>query len=424
MPAHRRGQGLALVGPPAIRFPFVAPMTRNPHVRPTLLHRFIDGEASGGIVLMGAAALALIVANSPLAAIYFAALKTYVGPLSVSHWINDALMAVFFLLVGLEIKREVVDGQLSTWSRRVLPGLCAAGGMAVPALIFASLNWNNGEVIRGWAIPTATDIAFALGVLSLFGNRVPASMKVFLTALAIIDDLGAVLIIAVFYTGNLDLAALGGAAAVLMALLALNRLGVRALLPYLALGVVLWLLVLLSGVHATVAGVALALTIPLTRAPGGGHERGVESPLHRLKHVLARFVPFVIIPVFGFANAGVSLAGFDVSALIDPLTLGVAGGLVVGKVVGVWGTALAAVKLGWADAPVGAAPLHVLGVALLCGIGFTMSLFIGLLAFPDNAALQDGVKIGILLGSLVAAALGALVLMLSPKPGGAKARAF
>ena len=399
-------------------------MTRNPHVRPTLLRRFIDGEASGGIVLMGAAALALIVANSPLAAIYFAALKTYVGPLSVSHWINDALMAVFFLLVGLEIKREVVDGQLSTWSRRVLPGLCAAGGMAVPALIFASLNWNNGEVIRGWAIPTATDIAFALGVLSLFGNRVPASMKVFLTALAIIDDLGAVLIIAVFYTGNLDLAALGGAAAVLMALLALNRLGVRALLPYLALGVVLWLLVLLSGVHATVAGVALALTIPLTRAPGGGHERGVESPLHRLKHVLARFVPFVIIPVFGFANAGVSLAGFDVSALIDPLTLGVAGGLVVGKVVGVWGTALAAVKLGWAAAPVGAAPLHVLGVALLCGIGFTMSLFIGLLAFPDNAALQDGVKIGILLGSLVAAALGALVLMLSPKPGGAEARAF
>ncbi len=424
MPAHRRGQGLALVGPPAICFPFVAPMTRNPHVRPTLLHRFIDGEASGGIVLMGAAALALIVANSPLAAIYFAALKTYVGPLSVSHWINDALMAVFFLLVGLEIKREVVDGQLSTWSRRVLPGLCAAGGMAVPALIFASLNWNNGEVIRGWAIPTATDIAFALGVLSLFGNRVPASMKVFLTALAIIDDLGAVLIIAVFYTGNLDLAALGGAAAVLMALLALNRLGVRALLPYLALGVVLWLLVLLSGVHATVAGVALALTIPLTRAPGGGHERGVDSPLHRLEHVLARFVPFVIIPVFGFANAGVSLAGFDVSALIDPLTLGVAGGLVVGKVVGVWGTALAAVKLGWAAAPVGAAPLHVLGVALLCGIGFTMSLFIGLLAFPDNAALQDGVKIGILLGSLVAAALGALVLMLSPKPGGAEARAF
>jgi NhaA family Na+:H+ antiporter len=399
-------------------------MNRNPHVRPTLLRRFIDNEASGGIVLMVAAALALIVANSALAPTYFAALKAYVGPLSVSHWINDALMAVFFLLVGLEIKREVVDGQLSTWSRRVLPGLCAAGGMAVPALIFASLNWNNGEVIRGWAIPTATDIAFALGVLSLFGNRVPASMKVFLTALAIIDDLGAVLIIAVFYTGNLNLAALGGAAAVLVALLALNRLGVKALWPYLGLGAVLWLLVLLSGVHATVAGVALALTIPLKRAVGGGHERGVESPLHQLEHALARFVPFVIIPIFGFANAGVSLAGFDAGALVDPLTLGVAAGLVVGKVIGVYGTALATVKLGWAAAPVGAAPLHVLGVALLCGIGFTMSLFIGLLAFPDNPALQDDVKIGILLGSLVSAALGALVLMLSPKPGGAEARAF
>ena len=399
-------------------------MTRNSHLRPTLLRRFIDNEASGGIVLMVAAALALIVANTALAPSYFAALKAYVGPLSVSHWINDALMAVFFLLVGLEIKREIVDGQLSTWSRRVLPGLCAAGGMAVPALIFAGFNWNNGEVIRGWAIPTATDIAFALGVLSLFGNRVPASMKVFLTALAIIDDLGAVLIIAVFYTGNLNVAALGGAAAVLVALLTLNRMKVRALWPYLMLGAVLWLQVLLSGVHATVAGVALAFTIPLTRATGGGHERGVDSPLHRLEHALAKVVPFVIIPIFGFANAGVSLAGFDARALIDPLTLGVAGGLVVGKVIGVYGTARATVKLGWAAAPVGAAPSHVLGVALLCGIGFTMSLFIGLLAFPDNAVLQDGVKIGILLGSFVSAVLGAVVLMLSPKPGGAEARAF
>jgi NhaA family Na+:H+ antiporter len=399
-------------------------MTRPSSVRPTLLRRFIDNEASGGIVLMVAAALALIVANSALAPAYFAALKAYAGPLSVSHWINDGLMAVFFLLVGLEIKREIVDGQLSTWSRRVLPGLCAAGGMAVPALIFAGFNWNNGEVIRGWAIPTATDIAFALGVLSLFGNRVPASMKVFLTALAIIDDLGAVLIIAVFYTGNLDLAALGGAAALLAALLTLNRMKVRALWPYLILGAVLWLQVLLSGVHATVAGVALAFTIPLARAAGGGHEQGVDSPLHRLEHALAKVVPFVIIPIFGFANAGVSLAGFDARALIDPLTLGVAGGLVVGKVIGVYGTARATVKLGWAAAPVGAAPSHVLGVALLCGIGFTMSLFIGLLAFPGNAVLQDGVKIGILLGSLVSAALGSVVLMLSPRPGGPEARAF
>ena len=399
-------------------------MTRNPHVRPTLLRRFIDNEASGGIVLMAAAALALIVANSALAPTYFAALKAYVGPLSVSHWINDALMAVFFLLVGLEIKREIVDGQLSTWSRRILPGLCAAGGMAVPALIFAGLNWNNGEVIRGWAIPTATDIAFALGVLSLFGNRVPASMKVFLTALAIIDDLGAVLIIAVFYTGNLDLAALGGAAAVLVALLALNRFGVRALWPYLMLGAVLWLLVLLSGVHATVAGVALALTIPLGRPAPGGREPAESSPLHTLEHALIKVVPFFIIPVFGFANAGVSFAGFGLGAFTDPLTLGVAGGLVVGKVIGVWGTAMATVKLGFADGPTNAAPLHVLGVSLLCGIGFTMSLFIGLLAFPDSPALQDGVKIGILLGSFVSALLGTLVLLMSPRPGGAEARAF
>ena len=399
-------------------------MTRNTHVRPTLLRRFIDGEASGGIVLMVAAALALIVANSALAPTYFAALKAYVGPLSVSHWINDALMAVFFLLVGLEIKREIVDGQLSTWSRRILPGLCAAGGMAVPALIFAGLNWNNGEVIRGWAIPTATDIAFALGVLSLFGNRVPASMKVFLTALAIIDDLGAVLIIAVFYTGNLDLAALGGAAAILVALLALNRSGVRALWPYLLLGAVLWLLVLLSGVHATVAGVALALTIPLGRPAPGGREPVPSSPLHTLEHALIKVVPFFIIPVFGFANAGVSFAGFDLRAFTDPLTLGVAGGLVLGKVIGVYGTAMATVKLGFADGPTNAAPLHVLGVSLLCGIGFTMSLFIGLLAFPDSPALQDGVKIGILLGSLVAALLGTLVLLMSPRPGGAEARAF
>ena len=397
-------------------------MAHNPHVRPSAFRRFLDSEATGGIVLMAAAALALIVANSPLAETYFAALHVYVGPLSVSHWINDALMAVFFLFVGLEIKREFIDGQLSTWPRRILPGICAAGGMAVPALIFTALNWNNDEVIRGWAIPTATDIAFALGVLSLLGNRVPASMKVFLTALAIIDDLGAVIIIAIFYTGDLQLWALGGAAAVLAALFALNRAGVRMLLPYLVLGALLWLLVLLSGVHATVAGVALALTIPIVHPKSGLNESA--SPLHRLEHALARVVPFVIIPIFGFANAGVSLAGVNASVLTNTLTLGVAVGLVVGKVVGVYGTALATVKLGWADAPANAAPVHVLGVSLLCGIGFTMSLFIGLLAFPDDPSLQDGVKIGILIGSAVAALLGSIVLLLSPKPGGAEARAF
>jgi NhaA family Na+:H+ antiporter len=241
---------------------------------------------------------------------------------------------------------------------------------------------------------------------------------------AIIDDLGAVIVIAIFYSGDLQLWALLGAVAVLAALFALNRTGVKMLPPYIVLGAVLWLLVLLSGVHPTVAGVALAMTIPIVRATGGANDLSGQSPLHRLEHALAGVVPFVIVPIFGFANAGVSLAGFAASALTDTLTLGVAGGLVVGKVVGVYGTALAAVKLGWADAPANAASLHVLGVALLCGIGFTMSLFIGLLAFPDSPVLQDRVKIGILLGSLTAAVLGSLVLLLSPRPGGAVAKAF
>jgi NhaA family Na+:H+ antiporter len=399
-------------------------MAPSRNTRPSTLRRFLDSEASGGIVLMAAAALALIVANSPLAGTYFAALKAYVGPLSVSHWINDALMAVFFLLVGLEIKREFVDGQLSTWPRRILPGLGAAGGMAVPALIFTAFNWSDPQVIRGWAIPTATDIAFALGVLSLFGSRVPASMKVFLAALAIIDDLGAVVIIAIFYTAGLQLWALGGAAAVLAALFVLNRTDVRNLLPYLVLGAALWVLVLLSGVHATIAGVALAMTIPIVRAQGGEHESHAASPLHTLEHALAKVVPFIIVPVFGFANAGVSLEGVGLDTLTSPLTLGVAGGLVAGKLVGVYGTVRLAIVMGWAPAPFAAAPSHMLGVALLCGIGFTMSLFIGLLAFPADPALQDGVKIGILLGSLVAAVLGSIVLLLSPRPGGREARDF
>ncbi len=387
----------------------------------SVFREFLDSEASGGIILMAAAALALIVANSPLAPTYFAALKAYVGPLSVSHWINDALMAVFFLLVGLEIKREVLDGQLSTWPRRILPGLAAAGGMAVPALIYAGLNWGNAETMRGWAIPTATDIAFALGVLSLLGSRVPASMKVFLTALAIIDDLGAVVIIAIFYTADLQMAYLAGALAVLAALYGMNRFGVRSLIPYLALGVVLWILVLQSGVHATLAGVALALTIPLRPTPAIRNDAG-HSPLHRLEHALHGVVPFVIVPIFGFANAGVSFTGMSSDTLVDPLTLGVAVGLVVGKLVGVFGTSYAAIRLGFADMPANAARMHLLGVSLLCGIGFTMSLFIGLLAFAGNATLQDDVKVGILLGSVVAALLGSLVMVLAPRPGGPESR--
>ena len=392
--------------------------------RPTSIFReFLDSEASGGLVLMAAAALALIVANSPLAPIYFQALHAYLGPLSIGHWINDGLMAVFFLLVGLEIKREALDGQLSTWPRRVLPGLAAAGGMAVPALIYVAFNAGSAGTIRGWAIPTATDIAFALGVLSLLGDRVPAALKVFLTALAIIDDLGAVIIIALFYTGGLSPVWLGAAALVLVALVALNRLGVLRLAPYLVLGVVLWVVVLKSGVHATLAGVALALTIPLRRSAGLANDLAA-SPLHRMEHALHGVVPFVVVPLFGFANAGVSFAGMSAATLAEPLTLGIAFGLVAGKLLGVFGAAFLAVRLGVAAMPANSGWSHMLGVALLCGIGFTMSLFIGLLAFPASQALQDDVKIGILLGSAIAAVLGAIVLLISPKPGGAEARAF
>ncbi|MER8793636.1 Na+/H+ antiporter NhaA [Mesorhizobium sp. M0984] len=385
----------------------------------SMLREFLDSEAAGGLVLMAAAALALIVANSPLGEAYFSALHAYLGPLSVSHWINDGLMAVFFLLVGLEIKREMLDGQLSTWPRRVLPGIAAAGGMAAPALVYVAINHNNPAALSGWAIPTATDIAFALGVLSLLGRRVPGSLKIFLTALAIIDDLGAVLIIAVFYTSGLSLAYLGAAFAVIALLVVLNRMRVLTLLPYILLGIVLWVLVLKSGVHATLAGVALALTIPLKISPGSGHDLD-HSPLHRLEHGLHKVVAFFVIPIFGFANAGVSLAGLSAAALAEPLTLGVAAGLVLGKLVGVFGSSALAIRLGFADLPVNAGWLHMVGISLLCGIGFTMSLFIGLLAFASDAALQDAVKVGILAGSFIAALLGAAVLLVAPAGGEAE----
>ncbi|ESX81417.1 sodium:proton antiporter [Mesorhizobium sp. LSHC420B00] len=380
----------------------------------SMLREFLDSEAAGGLILMAAAALALIVANSPLGEAYFSALHAYLGPLSVSHWINDGLMAVFFLLVGLEIKREMLDGQLSTWPRRVLPGIAAAGGMAVPALVYVAINRNNEAALSGWAIPTATDIAFALGVLSLLGGRVPGSLKIFLTALAII---GAVLIIAVFYTSGLSLAYLGAAFAVIALLVVLNRMRVLTLLPYVLLGIVLWVLVLKSGVHATLAGVALALTIPLKISPGSGHDLD-HSPLHRLEHGLHKVVAFFVIPIFGFANAGVSLGGLSAAALAEPLTLGVAAGLVAGKLVGVFGSSALAIRLGFADLPVNAGWLHMIGISLLCGIGFTMSLFIGLLAFASDVALQDAVKVGILAGSFIAALLGATVLLVAPAADG------
>ncbi|MBV7256224.1 Na+/H+ antiporter NhaA [Pacificimonas sp. WHA3] len=389
------------------------------------LRDFVRTESAGGIVLMVSAVLAILVANSPFADEYFGALKTYIGGfdftprgeaegikfkgLSLEHWINDGLMAIFFLLVGLEVKREMLDGQLSTWERRILPGAAAAGGMVFPALIFVALNIGE-PTLRGWAIPAATDIAFALGVLALLGKRVPGSLKIFLTAVAIIDDLGAIIIIALFYTSELNIAALVLAAALLGVLAFLNRQNVRSLIPYLIIGVVVWVLMLVSGVHATLAGVAVALTIPLTTAPGTPDS--VESPLHKLEHAIAPYVAFLVVPIFGFANAGLSFDGLKLSMLTDPLVLGIALGLFVGKQIGVFGVMWVLEKLDIVDYPVNASTAQVYGVALLCGIGFTMSLFIGNLAFTDAYYISE-VKIGVLLGSMVSGIVGAAVLILA-----------
>ncbi|WP_372493662.1 Na+/H+ antiporter NhaA [Achromobacter xylosoxidans] len=390
-----------------------------PSSRPvSFLQAFLRSEALGGYVLMLAAVVALVIANSPLAPYYFEALGAKLGfqagPVilkeSVLHWINDGLMAVFFLLVGLEIKREVLDGQLRGVARIVLPGIAALGGMAMPALIYVLVNLGSPDTLRGWAIPAATDIAFALGILALLGSRVPTSLKVFLTALAILDDLGAIVIIALFYTSELNLFALAMAGALLACLVCLNRAGVLRLAPYLLIGVVLWYFVLKSGVHATLAGVALALTIPL-RPQNQGHA-GAHSPLHALEHALHKPVALLIVPLFGFANAGVSFAGMGLSSLAQPVPLGVALGLFLGKQLGVFGFAWLAIRSGIASLPRHASFTQLYGVALLCGIGFTMSLFIGALAFTDPAAV-DATKIGVLTGSLASAVAGFLLLRAS-----------
>ena len=377
--------------------------------RHSIIRSLLTSEAGGGLILIVAAAVALVVANSGAAETYFGVLEMYVGPLSVLHWINDALMALFFLLVGLEIKRELMDGELSTPRRRVLPGIAALGGMVVPAIIYLLVN-QDGGALRGWAVPVATDIAFALGILALLGRRVPVSLRIFLTALAIIDDLLAVAIIAIFYTSQLSFLWLGAALVTLALLAALNRMKVVRLWPYLAVGVALWVFTLLSGVHATLAGVALALTIPIRCTPGCPDD--MESPLHRLEHGIQPWVAYLVIPIFGFANAGVSLAGVGLDTLLQPVALGVAAGLFLGKQVGVFLTTWAAIRLRLADCPEDATMLQVYGVALLCGVGFTMSLFIGLLAF-DDPAMQAQVKIGVLAGSVLSALMGAAVLRLS-----------
>lgn len=382
---------------------------------PSFLQAFLRSEALGGYVLMLAALAALVIANSGAAAAYFDVLETKVGfqagPVvlkeTVLHWINDGLMAVFFLLVGLEIKREMLDGQLRGAGRIVLPGVAALGGMAVPALIYVLVNLGNPDTLRGWAIPAATDIAFALGILALLGSRVPTSLKIFLTALAILDDLGAIVIIALFYTSELNGFALGMAGALLVCLTCLNRAGVVRLAPYLLLGAVLWYFVLKSGVHATLAGVTLALAIPLRPQHQGGVR--VHSPLHALEHALHKPVALLIVPIFGFANAGVSFTGMGLASLAQPVPLGVALGLFLGKQLGVFGFAWLAIKSGIASLPRHATYTQLYGVALLCGIGFTMSLFIGALAFNDAATI-DATKIGVLTGSLISALLGFVVL--------------
>ena len=383
--------------------------------RPLSVFRGLLTSGSGaGVLLIATAGLALVTANSAAAPAYFAGLERYVAGLSVLHWINDALMALFFLLVGLEIKREVLDGQLSQARDRVLPGVAAAGGMIVPALIYILFN-PGGPTLRGWATPTATDIAFALGILALLGRRVPVSLKIFLTALAILDDLGAVLIIAVVYTADLAPGWLALAASTLGVLYACNRRGVSRLSVYLLGGALLWVFVLKSGVHATLAGVALAATIPLRLSPARPDD--AQSPLHILEHGLQPWVAYAILPLFAFANAGVSFAGMNLGVLAAPVPLGIALGLFAGKQLGVFTATWAAVRMGIAERPGGASWAQLYGVSLLCGVGFTMSLFIGLLAFPGAADLQGQVKIGVIAGSALSAIAGAAVLLFAGRGG-------
>ena len=383
------------------------------------LREFLASEAAGGILLMAAAALALIIANSQLSTDYFhfvhavsgPTLSPKLGPMTVHLWINDGLMAIFFLLVGLEIKREFVDGHLSTWADRRLPIMAAAAGMVVPAAIYLGVAGDDPALVRGWAIPAATDIAFAIGVLALLGSRAPASLKLFLTTVAIVDDMGAVAIIAFFYTAELNLAAILAAALIWLVMIMLNRSRVIALWPYLILAALLWYATLLSGVHATIAGVMAAFAIPFRRTLG--EPDATDSTLHRLEHLLTKPVAFLIVPLFGFANAGVSFAGIGLADVAQSLPLGIMLGLFVGKQLGIFGTVWAAAKFGIAQRPKGASWTQVYGVALLCGIGFTMSLFIGGLAFTDSSQ-GDAVKVGVLIGSLASALAGWLVLRMAP----------
>ncbi len=382
---------------------------------------FLERDSSVGVLLMIATGLAMLFANTQLEGVYNYFLDTPVEvrlgrnlhiakPLLL--WINDGLMAIFFLLIGLEVKREVLVGQLSSRAQIALPGIAAIGGMLAPAAIYATINAGDSTALNGWAIPAATDIAFALGILALAGDRVPASLKIFLLALAIMDDLGAIVIIALFYSGDLSDSMLMLAAICLVALVILNRLKVMNITPYMWVGALLWIFVLKSGVHATLAGVALAFAIPLKN-----HDDPDHSPLEYLEHELHPWVNFLILPVFAFANAGIPFADMSFGDLFHAVPLGIMLGLVVGKLVGVYGFSMAAIKLGLAQMPRGATSQHLLGVAVLCGIGFTMSLFIGGLAFEHTGGDAETYllthRMGILAGSLIAGIAGYLILKLA-----------
>ena len=378
---------------------------------------FFKLEAASGLILLIAAILALIISNSDFSIIYFQLLEKYffIGvnnfglKLSLHHWINDALMAIFFFFVTLEIKREFIQGELSNLKKALLPIIAAVGGMIIPALFYIVVNFDNVETLNGWAIPSATDIAFSLGILSLLGSRVPISLKIFLTALAIIDDLGAILIIAFFYSGDLSVLYLCLILISYIFLLILNKFGIKIFLPYLLIGALMWYFTYKSGIHATIAGVLLATTIP--------HRIKEKdfSLLIKLEHAISPYVAFLIMPIFAFANAGVSLDGLSLSSLLEPVPLGILLGLFFGKQVGVMAFSFIAVKLGAAQMPHNSSWLTLYGVSILTGIGFTMSLFVGNLAFIENLEYMDGVKIGVLAGSLLSTICGYFLLLFTSK---------
>ncbi len=377
---------------------------------------FFKLEAASGLVLLFAAVVALVISNSDYAELYFSTLNEYlfigvnnIGlKLSVLHWINDALMAIFFFFVTLEIKREFLQGELSNIKQALLPIIAAVGGMLVPALFYVFINLGDSETLNGWAIPSATDIAFSLGVLSLLGKRVPLSLKVFLTALAIIDDLGAIVIIALFYSGNLSIKYLALMLLAFIILLIINKFNIKKFLPYLIVGIFLWDFTHNSGIHATIAGVLLAMTIP--------HRKKEKdfSLLIKVEHAISPYVAFGIMPLFAFANAGVSLEGLSFASLLDKVPLGIVLGLFVGKQLGVFIFSYISIKLKIAQMPSNTSWYNFYGVGVLTGIGFTMSLFVGNLAFVENMQYMDGVKIGVLTGSLLSTLFGYFLILLTP----------